>query len=192
MGFDMRFVLPPANLPDWYQPIEPEEPGYYQLTFGGMFEVVAAMAAAGLLDEEVPVPLLPDWPPLGLTTERAGELQASLHDSAKLDELIQPHERTAVAEFLGHFTGATGQRSAYEGRVPGYKFRSNDGWLVTPEECRVIADGLDAALDGERDELVHRLRERGYSRTADTVWDLLFWWAKYNRVAVDHGGYRVW
>jgi hypothetical protein len=61
MGFDMRFVQPARNLPDWYEPIEPDDPESYQLTFGGLFEV-AAMTVAGLLDEEAATPELPDWP----------------------------------------------------------------------------------------------------------------------------------
>lgn len=35
------------------------------------------------------------------------------------------------------------EETAKEGMVPGYKFCTNDGWLVTPKECTVIADYLD-------------------------------------------------
>src|SRR5262249_6073115 len=152
-------------------------------TFGGMFEVGAAMAVAGVLDEEASSPKLPDWPPRGVSAERADQLSLYLFAPAKLDKVIKPSERRPVADFLEQFADATGRGSDTPGRVPAYKFRSNDGWLVTPDECRVIADGLDAALAKRRAALVRGLRSRGYSRTAATVADLLVWWAQYNRVA---------
>ncbi len=192
MGFNMRFVRPANCLPAWYQPSEPADPACYQLTFDGMFEVAAAMAAANLLDEKVSAPRLPQWPPRGLSPQRSEQLQPYLYDAAELDEVIEPHERPLVTGFVDRFTTATGRRSKSPGRVPAYKFRSNDGWLVVPEECQVIADGLDAALVERRNELLRGLRVRGYSRTPKTLADLLVWWAQYNRMAADHGGYRVW
>src|SRR5579884_3027487 len=192
MGFYMRFVRPANALPDWYQPSEPEDPACYRLTFDGMFEVAAAMAAADLLDEEAPAPKLPRWPPRGLSPGRADELGPYLFDAARLEARTEPQERPLVAGFLQRFTKATARRSETPGRVPAYKFRSNDGWLVHPDECRRIADGLDAALAGRQAQVLRRLRARGYSRTPQTLADLLVWWAQYNRVAADHGGYRVW
>jgi hypothetical protein len=73
MGFWMQFVRPPTSLPDWYEPVNPDYPDLYDLTFGGMFEVGAGMAAAGLL-EEAPLPKLPRWEDVGLTQERRQEL----------------------------------------------------------------------------------------------------------------------
>ncbi len=196
MGFWMRFVRPSTNLPGWYQPIEPDYPDLYQLTFGGMFEVAAGMAAAGLLDEGPVAPQLPCWNEVGLSPERGQELWPYLFEPARpgkaaLAHVLRPHERPAVAEYMARFQAATGQ-PALPGKALAYKFQSNDGWLVTPDECRVIADGLDAALAHRRDDLVRGLGERGYTRVSETAWDLLGWWAQYNRVAADHGGYRIW
>jgi hypothetical protein len=191
MGFTMRFAQPARTLPDWYQPSEPDDPSSYQLTFGGMFEVAAAMAVADLLDEEMATPKLPRWPPRGISPQRADELRLHLF-TPELDDVIKPRELPLVADFLKRFSRATGRRSNSLGRVPAFKFLSNDGWLVTPDECQLIADGLDTALAKRRAELVRGLRAQGYSRTAKTVADLLIWWAQYNRVAADHGGYRVW
>jgi hypothetical protein len=192
----MRFVHPPTNLPEWYEPSEPDYPELYQVTFEGMFEVAAGMAVARLLDEETAAPKLPRWPPGKMTQERAEELWPYLFEPAKpgqaaLADILAPHERSIVSKYLTRFEAATG-KPAPPGKALGYKFRSNDGWLVTPDECRVIADGLDVALAERRDDLVRGLQDRGYSRTLDTVSDLLGWWAQYNRVAADHGGYRVW
>lgn len=37
-------------------------------------------------------------------------------------------------------------RSKDKNLVPGDKFCSNDGWIITPEECLLIANGLDRLL----------------------------------------------
>lgn len=65
------------------------------------------------------------------------------------------------------------------GQVPAYKFSSNDGWLITPRECRTIASVLERALP--------HLRKGGDPAWRETV--RLF--IKFNRYAADHGGYRV-
>jgi hypothetical protein len=105
--------------------------------------------------------------------------------------VLEPSEHQAVAQYLAVFEAVTGQPAPPE-RALGYKFRSCDGWLVTPDECSVIADGLDDVLANFRGTLVLELGARGYSQTKESVVYLLSPWAKYNRVAADHGGYRVW
>jgi hypothetical protein len=197
MSFWTHLVQRPTKLPDWYVPIARDYPGMYQLTFGGMFEVAAGMAADGLL-VRAPVPQLPRWPPPGLTEKRAEELWYSIFapdTDRPLAELLRPDERPAVegaiAGYLARFERATGRR-APPGKALAYKFATNDGWLVTPKECRAIADGLTAALARRRRKLVRGLAARGYNRTEESVADLLEPWALYNRFAADHGGYRIW
>jgi hypothetical protein len=196
MGFWMQFVRPSTGLPDWYEPVNPDYPDLYSLTFGGMFEVAAGMAAAGLLDEEKAAPTLPRYADVGLGEERGQELfdlfvYRPTPGQRTLDDVLTPEERPAFTEYLARFEAATGQ-PAPPGKALAYKFRTNDGWLVTPDECRVIADVLDAALAKRRARLVRGLQARGYSRTRESVADLLSPWAKYNRVAADHTGYRIW
>ena len=196
MGFWMQFVQPSTNLPEWYEPIDRDYPDLYQLTFGGKFEVAAGMAAAELLDEEKAAPTLPRRADVGLSEERGQELfdlfvYRPEPGQRTLDDVLTPEERPAFTEYLARFEAATGQ-PAPPGKALAYKFRTNDGWLVTPDECRVIADGLDAALAKRRARLVRGLQTRGYSRNKESVADLLSPWAKYNRVAADHRGYRIW
>lgn len=105
--------------------------------------------------------------------------------------MLTPAERPAFAEYLARFEAATGQ-PAPPAKALGYEFRTNDGWLVTPDQCRVIADGLDEDLAEYPDELIRGLRDRGYSHTKESVVDLLSPWTRFNRLAADHGGYRVW
>lgn len=188
----MICVRRPKSWPEWYEPIDEDYPGSYQLTSGGMGEVAAGMAAAGLIDERAKTPELPDWPPPGISPKRAEALSDCLFDPEELAAEVRPKERPIVAEFLRQWDAAAGARSADPALVPAFKFFSNDGWLVTPEECRLIADGLTRALAERRKVLIAGLKVRGYKRTSETVVDLLEPWAAYNRLAADHGGYRVW
>jgi hypothetical protein len=196
MSFWMQFVRPSTSLPEWYEPPTSDFPDMYDLTIQGMGAIVTAMSVADLLDKETAAPELPRWEDVGLSTERGQELfdywvYRPEPGRPTLADVLEPHERPAVAEYLARFEAATGQPAPPE-RALGYKFRTNDGWLVTPDECLVIADGLDEALTNFRGTLVLELRWRGYSHTEESIADLLSPWAKYNRVAADHGGYRVW
>ena len=197
MSFWMQFVRPSTSLPVWYQPPSPKYPDVYDLSIQGMGAIKTAMSVADLLDEATAAPELPRWEDFGLSVERWEELSdywvyGSKPGQPTLAEALKPHERPAVAEYLTRFEAATGQ-PAPPGKALGYKFRTNDGWLVTPDECRVIADGLEAALAKRRAKLVRGLQARGYSdHSKESVADLLSPWAKYNRIAADHGGYRIW
>jgi hypothetical protein len=135
MGFDMYTVLPVKKVPEDYEPIFDDTPGYYQLTFTGMFEVVAAMAAAGCLDEKMAAPRQPRWPPRGISEERGEELRPFVVDPKKLPRYIRPDEAPIVERFLKRWHAAAGRRSKEAGKVPAFKFTSNDGWWVRPEEC---------------------------------------------------------
>jgi hypothetical protein len=192
MGFDMYTVLPVEKLPKDYEPIFDDMPAYYQLTFSGMFEVVAAMAAAGFLDEEMTAPRQPRWPPRGISEERAEQLQPVILDPKKLKRRLRPDEVPIIEGFLKRWHAATGRRSKTAGKVPAFKFTSNDGWWVQPEECRVVSTALAETLR-DRPRVLHQgLRARGYKRALRDVEPLVAPWAMYNHIAADHGGYRVW
>jgi len=79
-------------------------------------------------------------------------------------------------------------RSPYRDLVPSYKFHSNDGWLVVPEECIAIASGLRAALARVGPDILPRAFKY-MSESEVTAWVLS--WATYNEVASRHDGYQV-
>jgi hypothetical protein len=196
MSFWMQFVRPATNLPEWYEPPTTDFPDLYDLTIQGMGAIVTAMSFLYLLDEEAPVPEVPRWEDVGLSTERGQELfqywvYRPQPGRPTLEDVIEPHERAAFADYLARFEAATGQPAPPD-RALGYKFRSCDGWLVTPDECLVIADVLEENLANFRGTLALEMGYRGYPHTEESIADLLSPWAKYNRVAADHGGYRVW
>lgn len=75
------------------------------------------------------------------------------------------------------------------GLAAGYKFCSNAGWLVSPEECNAIANGLSRALS-EDAAMMYPFAD-GQGPPLQAFLDTLSAWATYNAVAAAHGGYRV-
>lgn len=67
--------------------------------------------------------------------------------------------------------------------VPCYKFNSNDGWIVTPAECLVIADALDSFLLGQLPG-VSALELLWLQRVGEL--------ASFNRRCAGEDGYEVW
>ncbi len=83
--------------------------------------------------------------------------------------------------------------SRQPGKVPGFKFGSNDGWIVTPAECAIIAAEL-ALVPGQIDQRhvdhVNASGRGGFGSIAD-LRRFVVEWHDYNRVAADHDGYEV-
>jgi len=107
-----------------------------------MFEVVAAMAAVGMLDEEMTAPRLPLWPPRGISEERAEKLQPVVLEPKKLQRRIRRDEIPIIERFLKRWHATRGRRSKDVGKAPAFKFTSNDGWWVRLEECLVVRTAL--------------------------------------------------
>jgi hypothetical protein len=70
--------------------------------------------------------------------------------------------------------------------VGEYKWSSNDGWLVTPAECTIVADGMTASVDS-----IVYVAAGDFGSTVGNVRHWVEDWAEFNRVAASHGGYRV-
>lgn len=73
------------------------------------------------------------------------------------------------------------QREATPAGLPAYKFSSNDGWLVLPEEIRPALDLYHALVEPEK-------------RVAAAGVELDYWrdWIAFLDRAAAHGGFRVW
>lgn len=73
-------------------------------------------------------------------------------------------------------------RSVEPEAVPAYKLSSNDHWLVTPEECLVIAGALERAVRDTRARLQPSPDDEGGLGFIERF-------ARFNRIAADYGGY---
>lgn len=131
MGFDMYLrnkPLPEPEAPEGTPPWEREQPNYFRLNVWGMSRWVAAMDRLGMVDMD------------GDRTLGFPEVPAQYRD---LDfEDYPPQLQEAIDRNLAdHGTAGEG--------IPWWKFSSNDGWIVTPEECRQALAAFAAHTEGE-------------------------------------------
>lgn len=149
---------------------------YFRLNISGMVFVAGALERVGVITatggpEEWPKPGafgLEEWPDLMVETEEGSWVKREPTDTEKrfLDR-VEEIRAGGDDEVRG---------------IPGWKFSTNDGWLVTPAECEaawkqwVLTSDADrvAACDGDDGvALVNRFME-------------------WTRDAASRGGFRVW
>jgi hypothetical protein len=167
MGFDLSMVRTPFDIPGRYPDLIRDYPGYFR---GIPFE---ELDEAGVLDYGMAIPKGPAWPPKGLTAARARKLRHLFDEQIASDEEPDADAADALKVQAGSVNGPgalllkvnptprelrimqrflAGERQAHSavsrslGKVPAFKFGSNDGWHVIPEECLVIARGLAELL----------------------------------------------
>jgi hypothetical protein len=172
VGFDIDVVkTPKQNLVE----LPGVNGGHLRLTGESMARMVKVMRAAGVLDDTRPstFPDLPD----DMDEDRAAELLDAILDDDEIEPPPTAAEKRVIKAYLKARGAVEGVRSPHPGRVPACKFGSNDNWLVWPEECKAIANGLDRWLAGRRG--------KGFDKDGVRLW------VNYNRAAADHGGYRV-
>jgi hypothetical protein len=212
MSFDMQMVEPPKQLPPAYVAQYEERPGNYSLNTSAMVIMVTVMEAAGILGDD-PVPQWPAWPPKGIAPERLKLLEEAVSEEKIKPELTDAERRLATSA-IEDSKRVRSTRSKKLDRVPAFKFRSNDGWLVTSEECGLIAAGLRRfaerlkqedleALDKQYQESQKKLMEAlppghvvlsGNQPLGLTLPELKQWvmqWAAFNALAEKNGGYLV-
>jgi hypothetical protein len=73
-----------------------------------------------------------------------------------------------------------------DGKVGLYKWSSNDGWLVTPDECRLVAAAVRAAADRIVGDY---LAKEGLAEADARA--LVDRWVAWHEQAAGVGGYRV-
>jgi hypothetical protein len=213
MGMDIYMVEVPAGLPPGYVPHDREQPDYYRFTTSSMAAMLALMEAARVIAND-PVPACPRWPPEGVRDDRLPLIEASL-SSERLDAALTQSERQTVLEAIVRNATLRSTRSHTAGKVPAFKFLSNDGWIVIPEECDAIAAALyrhaehTSVHDLGLAEAAYQEKQRAVLLPRSVAGELVLlgdeplglslaelraWvreWAAYNELASRHGGYRV-
>lgn len=91
-----------------------ERPDYFGLNISGMTMMLDTLYIGGVLDLTTEQPR--DFPPI----------EAALHGEAAVEE-------------VSRVLSTTGER----GRVPFWKFTSNEGWHVIPDEASAMASALE-------------------------------------------------
>ncbi|MCA9099426.1 MAG: hypothetical protein KDA36_13610, partial [Planctomycetaceae bacterium] len=73
--------------------------------------------------------------------------------------------------------------SSTPGKIPGFKFGSNDGWVITPAECRAINSAI-ARIKSDPDRLFEVC-------TTEEAKSVLESWGEFVRVSETVGGFTV-
>jgi hypothetical protein len=189
MGYDMYVVEEVTESDSDYQPLIPDQPGYYRLNYVGMRAMVEIMLRAGILDADVSHSEWPVWPPKGMQVRRADELLEHYLVSTEVSPPPTDDESQIALAYLAQRAEIQSTQSDNPGLVPAFKFRSNDQWHVTPSECMVISEGLLSALDSDRASILPDPEESGLSH--DETERHVRRFALFNDFASRHGGYRV-
>lgn len=172
-----------------YIPQNEDNLGYFRFhnaAMGGMLDI---MNEAGTLDVELEQDEIPKWPPEGIAADRIDELGAFIFDGREPTSLPTSSEMAVIEEWRSAADTVLGKRSTQNGKVPVFKFLSNDYWIVFPEECLAIASGLRQALEQNKPNIIPTEEESGMAPDEAREWILS--WVSYNEVAATHGGYRV-
>jgi hypothetical protein len=186
MGYDIDMVVTPTLPIPGYEPQIEGCPGYIRLAGMSMPYMIEIMQDAGVLDDDAQHAPFPDWPPNGLEEERAGDLLDFFEEGEAIDPPPTWRETRMMRAYLAACDEVVRTPSRRPGRVPAFKFCSNDNWFVSPQECRSIAEGLERLVEAAR------LRQGMQPTQAEGIdWDGVRRWATYNRIAAEHGGYRV-
>jgi len=191
----------PEGLPDGFPGKADGHPEWYRMRGFAMAVMAAILEDLGVLVHQE-APALPIWPPHELSAERAEAVDGGADAT--------PEERAAYDAWKRSFEAAAATRSTVG--VPSFKFASNEGWIVQPEECRAIATALRACHVDEaftarvnemaaaigvavRDALIAmghadpQLDAFSLSRSDLANW--LTEWATWNEVAATVGGFTV-
>lgn len=184
MGYDLHMAETPDSVDEKELPNSSGVPGYYRFNVWGMGMTVGALEWAGAIYHGEPPPL----PELEGIDEDRVHVAVEVVRGGKPPKKKPPTEAelAAARAYLDAHEKAVSKSSLKRGRVGAYKFQSNDGWLVTPKECLVIASKLRASVDVIARDF---FGDAGIAEKDGRRWVLGF--ARYNEIAAEHGGYRV-
>lgn len=143
--------------------------GYFRANIWGMQILRGAMKAAGVLDVDHDNV---EWPEV---TREEGEDDDSYYERNDL----------ACADTRAF-------RSTDTSLVPIGKFCSNDGWHIVPEECSLIADGLDKVLASGEEIFYRDSWENRTVGLGDSDREFVKKFADYCRRASEKDGFTVW
>lgn len=182
MSFTFRMVHPPADDAD-YQPQVGDAPDCYQVNNQGVRILDNAMSAAGLLDEECESPDFDATIPDGIDEERFEQIVDALEFGDEPDPPLTDVERRAIEQARKDQELLLAVQSPNSGHSPGFKFGSNDGWIITPEECAAIGVAM-AELMADPDQLAEIC-------PTDESKAVIESWCEFVRVAGPAGGFVV-
>jgi hypothetical protein len=161
-----------------YEKMNAADTHYFRLNIWGMGKARVGMYEAGMIFDGQADNEWPEYsPPTSAEGGKEGLLAAEDDYDRKYDELCEP---------------IRAQHPEGGDTIPSFKFGSNDGWHVTPEECHaaVVAWREHKAKLDAGDALAI-LDEDGEETS---VFDAQWWpeWIEFIDRASKRGGFKVW
>lgn len=155
------------------------EKSSFRLTGSAMQVCCELMKQRGMLDEDLRPGAWPDAAAFDVSDEMREELDEV--EDEELEELLQgtPKLRAYHQAVERYFAAG---RSPPTG-IPAHELSSNDGWLVTPDECRAALGAHAAFVSANGDVASIHLGQ-----------EVTWWprWLAFLEGAASHGGFRVW
>lgn len=163
MGYDLFSVR-----------INPEtgDAEYYRFNMWAMGRVCQVLSALGVLDEEVD---FPKWP------ERPGDEHFD-EDGTPLTEEAEDYLREIEDIRAMH---------PRNGKVPYYKFYTNDGWIVTPEECEALSKAILGAGKEKIKSILERYVDTDGAESLDEFAESIVEFGRYCERCASLGGFSV-
>lgn len=214
MGMDITMNEPPTAAEVRQAKLDHDDPAYYRFNHGSMAAMVLTMISAGAVVQGDPAPTFPTWPPAGTPADRKDLLDEALAD-ASLEVKLTPPEQIRVRTVRKRWKQLLATHSARKGKVPAFKFMSNEDWIVAGDECTVIAtklrayaahltqrdlDAFDKAYTESQRALTAKIQQPGMTTVLGneglgiSLDEFRAWieqWATFNEIAARHGGYHV-
>ena len=171
------------QVPDTYKPLYEEYPHSYQLSGSGINILLSLLSAAQVLDENLPMPELSKlWPPEGFDEERAEELVEYIEYGTVPAMLVTDSELVMFKAGTARMNVVLSVTSNESKKVPIFKLQTNDGWIITPEECNYMMDVLSPFSEANPVDFEGEQR---------SMIEVAIEWRSFVEVARHHAGFRV-
>lgn len=165
--------------------------GYFRLNIWGMGEARTIMDQLGMLELSYEYPGFPDPQDFGIDTEGGTSWEEYYNYTEDVDDEEDPKDafdEDVPSNVIAFFTAQRDHVRWRPEEVTGicvHKLGSNDGWLVTPEECEAAVAQYELAMKRAHDRAT---AEAILKEKAPWFGD----WVDYIRTASQRGGFRVW
>lgn len=183
----------PANSVFPYQVQISSSPGTFRLTEPMVSAMISLLQIMDKLDTD---DMLNDhcfdriWLNSELTPARAEEIYNYLEERATIEPEPSEEEIASFHQAQRDQQALFSRESSKEGMIPVHKFATNDGWLVTPKECAIIAKIFSQRLIDDNGFVIAKIAELCKVQKDQLVIELAEW-GKFNKFATKQGGYCV-
>lgn len=174
-----------------YEEMNRTRVSYFRLNIFGMRSYREVMDELGMVYESSS----PEWPEpdnFGLTYDQVYAMDDA-EESQPDSTAVGKWDSEEWANYTRYKEAHSAHLSAHSNDAPGiaiHKLCSNDGWIVTPDECNsaleVYARAFPRELSDEAKEIINATQEGGES---SNYWNQ---WLAFLASSANHGGFRVY